>query len=370
MPDLVAQSAIVWDRRPDIDLRWEVSAAPTGKMWDAMRSTQIGMADLGEDEAVRELESLGTELTGQPAALLVPTVTLGTILSVLSGAPRGSTVLMERRSHISWVEQGHVAAVSGATTLLLEGDELGAIPPSSIESALHQEYYGHRIPASLLCLENTHNICGGTILSPEYTQEVADLCHGYGIKVYLDGARVFNAAVALDVPLHRLTEPVDFAVIGLNKGLAAPFGALLCGSEEFIAEARSNGRRLGGLSMHKAGIYASAALVGLRTMVTRLKDDHTRARALAENISQVPGLSVNRKTVQTNLVRVDTKSSGHTAHEVAAGLAAHGIAVHVFERHAFKFAVHLEISDDDIARTSHVLHDVMTELTRNWRREG
>jgi threonine aldolase len=355
-------SPIRWLARPDIDLRWEVSAAPTAEMWDAMRAAAIGMADFGEDAAVNELEALGAELTGHEASLLVPTVTVGTILSLLSGAPRGTVVLMEERSHLYWVEELHVAAICGAAPRLVPGDKFGAIPLDALEDAISQQFYGHPSRVSMLCLENTHNICGGTVLTPDYMDAVQALCRRNGLKLYVDGARMFNAAVALGVPIDELSRQADYVVVGLNKGLGAPFGSLLCGSAEFIAEAKVNCRRLGSMGMHKAGIYATACLVGLRTMVDRLAEDQRRARTLADGVARIPGLSVDLETVQTNLVRVDITGPGVTSYEVAQALAEHRIAIHAFERDAFKFALHFEIGDDDVARAIEATADAMERL--------
>ncbi|HKP16956.1 MAG TPA: GntG family PLP-dependent aldolase [Gaiellaceae bacterium] len=353
---------IRWLERPEIDFRWEVSAAPTRAMWEAMQSVSIGMADFGEDAAVNELEALGAELTGHEAAFLVPTVTSGTVLSLLSGAPRGTVVLMEERCHLYWVEELHVSYICGATPRLVRGDKFGAISIEALEEAFAHQYYGHPSRISLVALENTHNICGGTLLTPGYMDEVSAFCRDRGARLYVDGARIFNAAVALGVPASELTRQADFVVVGLNKGLGAPFGSLLCGSAEFVAEARVNCRRLGSMGMHKAGIYAAACLVGLRTMVDRLADDQRRARELAEAVAQVPGLAVDLETVQTNLVRVDVTEPGVTAQDVALGLGERGIAVHSFERTAFKFALHFEIDDDDVARAIEETTDVMRSL--------
>jgi threonine aldolase len=331
-------------------------------MWDAMRSTQIGMADFGEDSRVNELEALGAELTGHEASLLVPTVTVGTILSLLAGAPRGTVVLMEKRCHIYWVEEQSVSFVCGATPQLVPGDKFGAIPIETLEDAISQQHYGHPARVSMLCLENTHNICGGTVLTPAYMDDVAAACGRHGLKLYVDGARIFNAAVALGVPLSALTRQADYVVVGLNKGLGAPFGSLLCGSEAFIEAARVNCRRLGSMGMHKAGLYAAACLVGLRTMVDRLADDQRRARALAVAVAGMPGLSVDLETVQTNLVRVDVTQPGIASYDVAAGLAERGIAVHTFERDAFKFALHFEITDADLERVIEATSDVIGSL--------
>ena len=345
------RESVYWDRPPAIDLRWEVSAHPTAEMWSAMQSAKLGMADVGEDPQVRELEALAADLSGQEAAILVPTTTVGNVLAILGYAPRGSIVLMEDRCHIHWVEQGHVSAFAGATTQLIHGDKFGAIALGDIEAALTRKYFGRRQPVSMLCLENTHNICGGTILTAAYMAEVVDLCHRYGVTVFVDGARLFNAAVGSGVSLRELASPADAVVIGLSKGLAVPFGSLLCGTREFVDQAKVNYRRIGALSMHRAGIYAAAGLVALRTMVERLAEDHARARRLAEAVRDMDGLRVDLETVQTNLVRVETDESGYSAVEFASALAAEGIAVHAFEEQAFKFAVHVDIDDADIDAT-------------------
>jgi len=347
-----------------IDLRWEVAAPPTAEMWQAMRNAPIAMADFGEDASVLELEARGASLTGHEASLLVPTVTAGTVLSMMEGAPTGTVVLVESRSHIHWVEQMHISAICGASPRLVQGDKFGAIPLDALEFAVAEEYYGHRQPVSLLCLENTHNICGGTILTPAYIAETADWCRRHDISLFLDGARLFNAAVALGVDLEELASPVDYVVVALNKGLGAPFGALLCGSRDFIANSRARARRLGFASIHKAGIYAAAGLVALETMVERLNDDHARAGRLAAQVALVPGLSIDFDTVQTNLVRVEISpelqiSSG----QLAESMKSRGLKVHAFEPMAFKYATHFEITDADITRAAEITRDVIGQLT-------
>lgn len=353
-----------WLDFPRIDARWEVSAAPTPEMWEAMQETKIGMADFGEDPTVRELESFGAELFGHEAALLVPTVTVGTVLSMMNGASRGSTVIVEERAHILWVEELHISALCGAAPLLIRGDKFGAIPIEAIEEALDRQHYGHKLPTSLVCIENTHNICGGTMLTPGYTSTLVEFCHSKGLKVYLDGARLMNAAVSQNVAVDELSSQVDYVVIGLNKGLAAPYGALLCGKADFIEGAKADFRRIGSMGMHKAGYYAAAALVGLRKMVNRLNEDHARAQRLAKGLAAIDGLDVDLETVQTNLVRCETASSGIPASDIAYSLVELGIAVHPFEAYAFKCATHLEISDEDVEDIISSIEKVMGDLRR------
>lgn len=352
---------VVWTSKPPIDLRYEIYTSPTPEMWNAMRAATLGVAT-DEDATVRELEVEAAALAGHEAALLLPTVTSGTILCMMSGAPRGSIVLMEERCHIYWVEQMHLAYICGAAPQLIRGDKFGAIPLELLASSITKTYYGSRPRVSLLCLENTHNVCGGTILSPQYLSAAVDLCHRNDVSVYLDGARLFNAAVALGVKLRELTSFLDYVVLSLSKGLGAPFGAILCGKTAFIEEARINSRRLGASSLHRAGIYAAAGLVALRTMVDRLADDHRRARRLAQGISDVNGIVVDLETVQTNLVRVDTSRAGIPALDVVSMLAREGIASHVIEPFAFKFATHHEIDDNAISRAIEAMRHVMGRL--------
>jgi threonine aldolase len=331
-------------------------------MWEAMQAVPIGMADFGEDTTVAELETRGATLSGHEAALLLPTVTAGTILAVMAGSSPGSVVLMERRAHIYWVEELHVSAICGATPRIVDGDKFGCIPVDTIAGILAESYYGHRQRVTLVCLENTHNICGGTILAPDYISAVSELCHQHAVEVFVDGARLFNAAVALNANLREFTSPVDYAVIALNKGLGAPFGALLCGSEAFIAESRRRARRLGVASLHKAGIYAAAGLVALDTMVERLAEDHERARRLAGELASVPGLGIDLETVQTNLVRVEVSPSLGSAADFAAEMLRRGVRVHSFEEGAFKFAVHYEITDAHIDAAIQITREAAASL--------
>lgn len=339
---------VVWDGPPRLDLRYEVTHRPTRAMWDAMMQVTPGMASSGEDPVVRELEEYVANLTGKEAAIFLPTTTNGTVLTCLNRDLRGKQVIMEARCHIYWVERLHISHLAGAAPKLIRGDKFGAMDLQAIEDAINETAYGYTPPTGMICLENTHNVYGGTVLTPEYTQAVAKLAHAHGIDLFLDGARVFNSAVALNTPVRSLTEPADHVVVSLNKGLGAPLGAVLCSSADFIAGVKVLAKRTGMIAIHKAGIFAAAGLVGLKTMYDGLADDHRRAKRLADGLSEIGGLSIDKETVQTNLVRVSTEGSGLSALEIAQRVAKHGLAIHVIEPHAFKMALCYDITDAQI----------------------
>ena len=212
----------------------------------------------------------------------------------------------------------------------------------------------------MICLENTHNVYGGTVLTPEYTEAVARLARDHELDLFLDGARVFNAAVAQGVPVRALTGPADHLVVSLNKGLGAPLGAALCGTAEFIDGAKVLAKRTGMIAIHKAGMFAAAGLLALRTMYEGLADDHRRARRLAEGLSEIGGLSVDLETVQTNLVRVSTSGAGITALELAHRAAAHGLAIHVLEPEVFKMALCYDVDDAQVDEALAILQNVLS----------
>ena len=350
---------VEWERPPTLDLRYEVTHRPTPAMWDAMMRVTPGMASSGEDPIVRELEDYVARLTGKEAALFLPTTTNGTVLACLNRDLRGKQVIMEARCHVYWVERLHISHLAGAAPKLVRGDRFGAMDLDAIEQAIDETAYGYTPPTGMVCLENTHNVYGGTVLTSEYTESVARLAHERDIALFLDGARVFNAAVALGVPVSALTRHADHVVVSLNKGLGAPLGALLCSSVEFIAGARVLAKRTGMTAIHKAGLFAAAGLVALRTMYDGLADDHRRARRLAQSLSEIGGLQVDLETVQTNLIRVSTEAAGLTALELAHRVAEHGLAIHVLEPHAFKVALCYDVDDAEVDEALAIFHNVL-----------
>ena len=310
--------------QPDIvDLRSDAYSAPTDEMWEAMKRAEVSRRR-GADQSVGELESLGAELLGKEAAIFLPTCSMANLLAAMTLGERGTKVVVGATSHIACLEDWGIAYVCGLFTRAVD-DHHGAPSPEAVERAMaeHQAYGAPR--TSLLCLENSHNNAGGVAVIPETTHSIVEVARRYGASVHLDGARVFNAAVALHVSPAHLTEAVDTVSVSLNKGLAAPYGALLVGSHQAMLAARANQRRIGAASIHKAGMMAAAALLALSHADEYLAEDHAQAAQLAEGLALIPGVRVRRDLVQTNIVLADIEATGISAADFVKRLALRGV---------------------------------------------
>lgn len=335
--------------RFEVDLRGEVLTAPTEEMWEAMREASLGWVIRQEDSSVNALEEECASLTQQAASLFVPTTSMANLLAMMSTCEPGDQVIMEARSHLFWVEQRNVSSIAQAAPRLIQGDRFGRLPIDKVERALLDIGYGYRPQTALVAVENTHNISGGTCLEPTYLTELSELVRAQGAKLFCDGARLFNSAVAQGVEVSELTADLDAISFSLNKGLGVPYGAILCASSEIVARARFHLRSLGGHSVHRAGMFAAAALVALKNEIPQLTKDHMSARALADALSPLDGIEIDAETVQTNIVRVNIDQvTGHSAEEVVNGLNTKGIGAGVLEYDALKFVTHREFDPDAI----------------------
>jgi threonine aldolase len=333
----------------DIDLRAEVLSRPTPAMWAAMQEAEIGWYGLEQDSNIAALEARVAALSGKEAAFFVVTGSLANLLAVMSLAERGTQIVMERRCHIYWHEENGVAYIMGLATRLVDGGRFGKMSTADLAEVLNEKY-GYSQLTSLVCLENTHSISGGCVLSPQETSDLASVAkqHGAG-SVYLDGARLWNAAVALDVPIKDLLDGVDAAMLSLSKSLGAPGGVVLVGSDEFVRSARLHAKRLGVYSLHRFGYFAAAGLVALDTMTHGLVEDHRRARALAVGLNAIDGLKVDLDTVQTNIVRAEVTREGFDGFAFVEALRRKGVGTRVIEPpRIVKFNTYSEITDDDI----------------------
>jgi len=272
-------------------------------MREAMANADVGDDVFGEDPTVKRLEALAAEVTGKEAAVFVASGTMGNLTCLLALCQRGEEAIVGSEAHILQYEVAGAAGLGGIQLRPIANDAVGKLDLDDIANTIRVENI-HMPRSALVCLENTHNRCGGTVLTPEYTSEVAELAHRAGAAVHLDGARIFNASVALNVPVAELAANVDSLTFCLSKGLSAPIGSLVCGTAEFVAKARKARKAVGG-GMRQAGVIAAAGIVALETMVERLADDHDNARVLAEGLSKVPGLRIDPRTVQTNIVVVN-----------------------------------------------------------------
>jgi threonine aldolase len=286
-----------------IDLRSDTITLPTEEMRRAMYEAEVGDDVHREDPTVNRLEELAAETLGKEAALFTPSGTMSNLIGVLVHTRPGDEIIMGSEAHILWYEVGGASALGGVVIRTVPNDEDGTIPLEMVERAIRGENI-HFPPTTLLCLENTHNRCGGAVLTRDYTQSVCQLAHRRSLKVYLDGARIFNAAVALGIPARQLTEPADAVGFCLSKGLSAPVGSLFCGTGETVARARKWRKMLGG-GMRQVGVIAAAGIVAIQKMVDRLAEDHANAHYLAEGLAAIPGFGVRPEKVQSNIVNFE-----------------------------------------------------------------
>ena len=286
-----------------IDLRSDTLTIPTPAMRDAMAKAIVGDDVFGEDPTINRLQEMAAERLGKEAGLFVSSGTMGNLVSLLTHCQRGDEIIVGDQAHIFIYEAGSSAAVGGIHPRTVPNQPDGTLRLEDINASIRTEN-DHFPTTRLIALENTHNRMGGAVLTPEYTWQVAELARKHDIKLQIDGARIFNAAVALGVDVKVLAEPADSVTFCLSKGLGAPVGSVLCGTHDFIKLARKRRKMIGG-GMRQAGVLAAAGIVAMEQMVDRLCDDHANARRLAQGVAQTPGLSVDLAGVQTNMVYFD-----------------------------------------------------------------
>ncbi|NOZ71868.1 MAG: low-specificity L-threonine aldolase [Chloroflexi bacterium] len=310
---------------PRIDLRSDTFTQPTPAMREAMATAAVGDDVFGEDPTVLALEALAAETMGKQAAVYVTSGTQGNLVSLLAHCGRGDEAIMGHLGHTFLYEQGGSAALGGIHPRTVPNQDDGTIRLEDLEAALRADNI-HFPVSRLIILENTHNRAYGSYLTPEYTDAVADFAHSHGLALHIDGARIFNAAVAQDIDVKELVRNADSLTFCLSKGLSAPVGSVVCGSADFIQRARRARKVLGG-GMRQAGIIAAAGIVALNEMVDRLADDHANARRLAEGVAALPGFNVNLERVQTNIVYIDIEHPHITADEAVMHLHESGVGV-------------------------------------------
>jgi threonine aldolase len=345
-----------------VDLRSDTLTLPTPQMREAMARAEVGDDVWEEDPTVKRLEAMAAERLGKAAGLFVSSGTMGNLISVVSQAQAGQEVVLDLDSHVFNNEVGG-AAVIGSLQMRPVKTERGFLTPDQVREALRPANI-HLPTTGLVCVENTHNRHGGTCCTPEAIDAVAAVAHEAAVPVHMDGARLFNAAVALKRPARDFVRNVDSVTFCVSKGLAAPVGSVICGSAEFIGKARRVRKMLGG-GMRQAGIIAAAGIVALETMVDRLAEDHANARALAEGLAKVPSLTIDLASVQTNIVifqveRGNQAASAAATTELVAGCGARKVKIHAIGANAIRCVTHKDIDAEDIGRTL----DAFAEITR------
>lgn len=340
-----------------IDLRSDTVTKPTAAMRAAMAEAEVGDDVYGEDPTVNRLQERAAEIFEKEAALFVPTGSMGNQIAVKLHTKPGQEVIIEERGHIFNFEMGAPSVVSGVMMRLVKSqDGSGMLTWDEIASALHidQPYYSS--PTGLICLENTHNFAGGSVMTAEHCADLCEKAHALGLPVHMDGARIFNASAALNTPVAELTRHCDSVQFCLSKGLGAPVGSMLLGTKDFIAEARSWRKRLGG-GMRQVGILAAAGLIALEESPKRLHEDHENACRLAEGIAGINGISIDVEKVSTNIVIFDISGTGKDAGTICAALKEQGILAIGFGN-AIRMVTHCDVTRDDISKTVQALSDI------------
>jgi threonine aldolase len=343
-----------------IDLRSDTVTKPTPEMREAMAKAEVGDDVYGDDPTVNRLQEMAAEMTGHEAGLFVASGTMGNLSAVLAHCQRGDEVILGKDAHTYRYEAGGISVLGGVHSCQLPNQPDGSIALDDIEGAIRADD-PHQPITRLIALENTHNRCGGTVQSVEYTRQVLGFAHARGLKVHLDGARVFNAAVALGVDVRELTALVDSVTFCLSKGLSAPVGSVLCGDREFIKKAHRIRKMLGG-GMRQVGVLAAAGIVALEKMVPRLGEDHARARTLAEGLSENRGLVLDAGTPATNMVFMNlAEDVPMSADEVAEKMKERDVLVGVSGARRFRLVTHCWINDDGVDKAVAAFGEVLSK---------
>ena len=345
-------------RSRPVELRSDTFTRPTEAMRRAMYEAEVGDDVWGEDPTVKRLEERAADLLGKEAALFVPSGTQGNLIGLLSHTQSGDEVVLGDQTHIFLAEVAGAAVIGGLQFRTLPNRDRGRLEPEEVSAAIRPPD-DHYPRTGCIALENTHNNCGGSALTPDEMQSVADVAHAAGIPVHLDGARVFNAAVALGLPAAELVAPADSVMFCLSKGLGAPVGSILTGSHDYIRRAHRWRKRLGG-GMRQVGVLAAAGLIALEDNRDRLAEDHANARLLAEGLASIPGLAVDPQRVETNMVFFDVDGIGlHYAHFLEL-LASRGVLM-AWAGRAIRAVTSYEVSRSDIEHAVQVVASVVRE---------
>jgi threonine aldolase len=345
-----------------VDLRSDTVTRPTPSMRRAMAEAEVGDDVYMEDPTVNALERRAAELFGKEAALFVPSGCMGNLIAIKVWTHHGDEVICEERSHVNLYELASMSAIAGCMPRVARGDE-GILTWPQIEAVIRPKIY-YDSQTALVCLENTHNMAGGTTYSVERINDICARAHAAGLKVHLDGARVFNAAVSLGVDVAAIAKNLDSVMFCLSKGLGAPVGSMIVGSREFIEKARTYRKMFGG-GMRQVGVLAAAGRIALEESPKRLSIDHQNARRLADGIAGIPGLRIDPVKVQTNIVIFDCQQTGLDAVQLCDALKPHGIWALDTASYSVRFVTHCGVYAEGIERALRVLREVVAQARKN-----
>jgi threonine aldolase len=344
-----------------IDLRSDTVTQPTEAMQEAMRRAELGDDGREGDPTARKLEQLAAAKVGKQAALYLPSGTMANLCSLLTHTSRGTEVLLERSAHIISYENSGLSLLGGLFYRPIPGTK-GAMDLTALDLAFDSGLASKNLAPALVCMETTHNTAGGRVLPLEHMAAVHRVARSHGANIHLDGARIFNAAVALGVGADQIAAHADSVCFCVSKALSAPVGSLLCGTSAFIDRARHFRRMLGG-AMRQSGVVAAAGIVALETMIDRLREDHVHARLLAEGFQRVDSSLVEASAIETNIVRVDIAASGRSARQWVTDLEAEGIATSDYGRSQLRFVTHRHIGRVEVEQA-------IAAVRRVWERSA
>ena len=336
-----------------IDLRSDTVTRPTPEMRRAMMEAEVGDDVYGEDPTVNRLEQRAAEITGKEAALFVPTGTMGNTIAVKLSTEHGQEVICDSRSHVLDYELAMTAWFSGCLVRAIP-TENGILTWDAIRPLI-RPLGAHWAATGLIEIENTHNMAGGTVYPPRTIREICDGAHQLGLKVHMDGARVFNAAAALGLPVREIVEPVDTVMFCLSKALGAPVGSMLAGPAETIRKGRLYRKRLGG-GMRQVGVLAAAGLIALEETPKRLFDDHCNAKFLAEGLSRMRGIAIDPAKVATNIVVFDVSATGLQSAEISARLKQRGVLINGINPRQMRAVTHYDVTRADCSQALEALN--------------
>jgi threonine aldolase len=346
-----------------IDLRSDTVTLPTPEMRRAMAEAEVGDDVYGEDPTVNRLEEMAAEVMGKEAALLVPSGTMANLVSILVHCPRGTRAVMGAKAHSNLYEAGGASAVGSVMISPVRNTDEGELDLDELTQQIDTPLNPHFARPALVVIENTHNLCGGAAVSLSHLAEANRLVHGHGLPLHLDGARIFNAAVALETTAAQIARFADTASFCLSKGLACPVGSLICGPRAFVDEARRVRKVLGG-GMRQAGVIAAAGIVALQSMIGRLAEDHENARLLARGLESIQGLVVERRQRPTNMVFFSVPAGPQHAARFHAELKTRGVLVIPRDATRLRAVTHFGITAKDVQDAVHAAEQAARQSLR------
>ncbi len=342
-----------------VDLRSDTVTRPTLKMRQAMSDAEVGDDGFGDDPATNRFEKMAADCVGKEDALFVPSGTMGNLIAIMVHAKPGEGLICDKFAHINTLVAGNTAALTGTTICPLDVDDSGHFDLGDLESNINLDSI-HSPRTSLIVLENSNNLAGGTVVTPEETSEISRIAKRHNLRFHLDGARVFNSAIAQGVDIVELTGDCDSVMFCLSKGLASPVGSIIAGTKAFIKEARRIRKMLGGV-MRQTGILAACGIISLDEMIDRLAEDHDNARYLANGLEGIDGFSIKRKTVQTNIICFKFELPKLGCKEFVDEIAKKGVyAVHLYKDFG-RMVTHKDLNRSDVDYALEVFRNSISE---------